>query len=91
MAKPRKMGNNTIVFRVFNSVIENDILSNQDRILDFIRSELSNSQIKLITEITASSENNIKAYTPLERLKELTQRNPAVNEFMQKFNLQPEL
>lgn len=91
MAKPQKADNHTIVFQVVNGVIKNDILNNQERILDFFRTEFSNPSIKLLTEIIPSSENNIMAYTPLERLNELSKRNPFVKEFVQKFNLQPEL
>jgi hypothetical protein len=89
--QPQKADNHTIVFQVVNGVIKNDILNNQERILDFFRTEFSNPSIKLLTEIIPSSENNIMAYTPLERLNELSKRNPFVKEFVQKFNLQPEL
>lgn len=69
-----------------NTIQENLINGIKPELVSFLRKELKNSKIHLITEITEKTTGRI-IYTDEERYKELLKKNPSLALLKQKFNL----
>ncbi len=84
--KPQLKENFNIEFTINNKSIEETI--NEDKIvfLGFLRKELSNYSIQLQLVMNAV-EDKANLYTATDRYKRLVEKNPAINTFRQKFDL----
>lgn len=69
-----------------NTIQENLINRIKPELVSFLRKELRNSKIQLITEITEKSKGKI-IYTDEEKYGELVKKNPNLALLKQKFNL----
>lgn len=69
-----------------NTIQENLINSIKPELVSFLRKELKNAKIQLITEITEKTTGRI-IYTDEERYEELLKKNPSLALLKQKFNL----
>jgi len=72
--------------RIDNSVQDGEIGKIKPDLVSWLRKELSNTGIELITEISIQ-ETESKPYSETEKLIEMMKKNPNVNLLKQKFNL----
>lgn len=72
-----------------NKIQEDDIISRKKEILDFLRNRLDNYEIDL--ELTvAQVQKETKAYTPIEKFKQMAGTNPAIVKLKDEFDLEVE-
>jgi hypothetical protein len=72
--------------RIENSVQNEEIGKIKPDLVSWLRKELKNTDIELITEI-ASTEIETKPYSETEKLAEMMKKNPNISLLRQKFNL----
>jgi ADP-glucose pyrophosphorylase len=56
-------------------------------LLDFLRSELKNSHIQLVLELTKSENPKLTQLTSKEKFFQMAEKNPDLHIFKEKFNL----
>ncbi len=84
--KPVLTEGSIIEFTINNKAIEETINEDKLNFLGFLRKELSNYSIQLnLILIAADDKTNL--YTATDRYKRLAEKNPAINKFRQKFDL----
>ena len=76
----------TLLLRVENHVQDELIKNNKPQLVLWLRRELKNSSIDLVTEI-AESQSQKFAYTDGEKFEEMLQKNPDLAYMKQRFNL----
>lgn len=84
--KPVLLENSIIEFTINNKAIEETINEDKLTFLGFLRKELSNYSIQL-NLILIAAEDKTNLYTATDRYKRLAEKNPAINKFRQKFDL----
>ncbi|MEN6453982.1 MAG: hypothetical protein ABFD10_06970 [Prolixibacteraceae bacterium] len=72
--------------KIENSVQNEEIGKIKPDLVSWLRKELRNTNIELITEIVAT-ELEIKPYSETEKLAEMMKKNPNISLLRQKFNL----
>jgi hypothetical protein len=75
-----------LVLEINNSIQEDLINTIKPELLTWLRTELKNSKIQLITKITEIVKGRI-IYTDSEKFDEMVKRNPGLATLKQKFNL----
>ena len=75
-----------LILQIDNSVQENNVKNIQPELVSWLRKELKNSNINLITKIEENKEGRI-IYTDDEKYKEMVKKNPSLALFRKKFNL----
>jgi len=75
-----------LVIRIDNSVQEDLINSIKPELVSWLRKELRNSKIQLITQIDETQKEKI-IYTDVEKYMEMLKKNPGLELLKQKFNL----
>ncbi|MDD2382368.1 MAG: hypothetical protein WCY58_02590 [Mariniphaga sp.] len=75
-----------MVIRIDNSVQEDLINSIKPELVSWLRKELRNSKIQLITQIDETQKEKI-IYTDVEKYMEMLKKNPGLELLKQKFNL----
>jgi hypothetical protein len=83
---PQLTGNNTILLKIFNLVQEELIRNNKPHLVAWLRKELRNSTIDLVTEFTREPARRI-IYTDDEKLEEMLRKNSALSLLKEKFHL----
>ena len=83
---PQLTGNNTILLKIFNLVQEELIRNNKPQLVAWLRKELRNSTIDLVTEFTREPTRRI-IYTDDEKLEEMLRKNSALSLLKEKFHL----
>jgi len=83
---PKLTGNNTILLKIFNLVQEELIRNNKPQLVAWLRKELRNSTIDLVTEFTREPTRRI-IYTDDEKLEEMLRKNSALSLLKEKFHL----
>ena len=75
-----------LLLDIDNSVQENLINSVKPELVSFLRKELKNSKIQLVTKISQTKKGVI-IYTDQEKYMEMLKKNPKLEQLKQKFNL----
>ncbi|MGM0620787.1 MAG: hypothetical protein ACQETJ_07070 [Bacteroidota bacterium] len=83
---PELNENFQLVLEIDNSVQEDLINSVKPELVSWLRKELKNSQIQLVTKIS-QTEKEIIIYTDSERYGEMLKKNPKLELLKQKFKL----
>jgi len=77
---------NKLSMKIGNSVQEEDIRQIKPELVSFLRKELRNSGIELSTRLEKIESERV-IFSDSEKLQMMMQKNPVLNEFKQKFNL----
>lgn len=89
-ASIRKASEDTIEFEAIHSLLEKDLNDNRQRILSHLKEHLDTGRLKMV--ITISNDETVQiAYTPKEKIQQITQSWPNVAEFIEKLNLEVKL
>lgn len=83
---PKIQDDYTLLLEIENTVQENLINTIKPELVTWLREELKNSQIQLITKITQNVKGRI-IYTDSEKFDEMVKKNPQLAILKQKFNL----
>ncbi len=83
---PEIFDNHKLLLKIENSVQDADISRIKPDLVSWLRKELRNTNIELITEIVVQ-EVDVKPYSETEKLVEMIKKNPNVNLLKQAFNL----
>ena len=83
---PRLTDETNLVMMIDNSVQEAEIGSIKPGLVSWLRQELRNTAIELVTKISLQKVDS-KPYSETEKLNEMVRKNPAINLLRQKFNL----
>lgn len=75
-----------IKLTVGNKALEEDFRAQQSDFLEFVRTELSNFNIQITTEINKEVSNQ-KAYTPEEKFVKMSEKNPALKKLVTKLDM----
>ncbi|MBN1985182.1 MAG: hypothetical protein JW761_02700 [Prolixibacteraceae bacterium] len=75
-----------LLLNIENTIQENLINSIKPELVSWLRTELKNSKIQLITQITENVKGRI-IYTDSEKFEEMAKKNPNLAILKQKFNL----
>lgn len=81
-----EMNNTSLLLRIGNSVQEEDIRLIKPELVSWLRKELKNSEIELITRIERIESDRV-LFSDSEKLKIMIQKNPELQELKQRFNL----
>ncbi|MBR3565751.1 MAG: DNA polymerase III subunit gamma/tau [Paludibacteraceae bacterium] len=87
--EPKLEGDNVIVFTIGNSFLNIEVTENKDKLVEFLRTNLNNSQATLKV-VVDEKEIKREAYTSAEKYKELLNENPLLEKFTQTLGLQLE-
>jgi hypothetical protein len=83
---PEIIDQHKLSLKVDNSVQLEEISKIKPDLVSWLRKELKNTNIELITEV-ATQESTYKPYSESEKLAEMLKKNPALAQLKQKFNL----
>ncbi|MFW5755047.1 MAG: hypothetical protein ACOCWK_00500 [Tangfeifania sp.] len=83
---PELTENFQLVLEIDNSVQEDLINSVKPELVSWLRKELKNSKIQLVTKISHSEKEKI-IYTDADKYSEMLKKNPKLELLKQKFNL----
>jgi len=75
-----------LILKIGNSVQEEEIRLIKPELMSWLRKELRNSQIEMITRLEKIESERVH-FSDSEKLQMLIQKNPNLNELRQKFNL----
>lgn len=85
--RPELRDNNLIEFAVTNKVQEEELKILKVDLLDFLKTQLHNSNIQLQTRIIETAEEPLKAYTAKDKFKKMAEKNPALENLKKRFDL----
>ena len=83
---PELRDNSQLYLEIDNSIQDDVINSIKPELVSFLRKELKNSKVELITKITDEIKNRI-IYTDNDKFDEMVKKNPSLKILKQKFNL----
>ncbi len=83
---PEKAEGNQILLKIGNSVQEEEIKLVKYELISWLRKELQNSEIELVTRIEKQEATRI-FYSDSEKMQLMMQKNPELYQLKQKFNL----
>lgn len=75
-----------IKLTVGNKALEDEFKAQQADFLEFVRTELSNYNIQITTNINKDVSNQ-KAYTPEEKFAKMNEKNPALKKLVIKLDM----
>jgi len=75
-----------IEFTLSNSLQEEELLKHRPSLLNFLRNQLSNNNIEVVTKTTETPEGK-RLYTDQEKFDYLAEKNPSLIKFKQQFGL----
>ena len=84
--RPVLITESTIEFTINNKAIEESINDDKMNFLSYLRKELNNYSIQL-NLVLSSAEDKTNLYTATDRYKRLAEKNPFINKFKHKFDL----
>ncbi|MCC7332301.1 MAG: hypothetical protein IT232_06815 [Flavobacteriales bacterium] len=76
----------TLIMSIENKTLEKEVLESKQQILDFLRRELKNYSLNLITKINTSTDSK-KAYTPSEKFIKMSEKNPNLKLLAETFQM----
>ncbi|MFM6976859.1 MAG: DNA polymerase III subunit gamma/tau [Sphingobacteriaceae bacterium] len=79
-----------IELAIENKIQETQLQDERIDLMNFLRTELNNFQIELITKIVENTEKK-RLYTSTEKYLHMVEKNPKVEEFRKRFNLDLEM
>lgn len=83
---PEITDGNKLLLKIGNSVQEEDVRQIKPELVSWLRKELRNSGIEIITRLEKNESERV-IFSDSEKLQMMMQKNPVLNEFKQKFNL----
>ena len=83
---PEISDGNKLLLKIGNSVQEEDVRQIKPELVSWLRKELRNSGIEIITKLEKNESERV-IFSDSEKLQMMMQKNPVLNEFKQKFNL----
>ncbi|MEI8114136.1 MAG: hypothetical protein WCI54_10925 [Bacteroidia bacterium] len=83
---PEKAEGNQILLKIGNSVQEEEVKLVKYELISWLRKELHNSEIELVTRIEKQEATRI-FYSDSEKMQLMMQKNPELYQLKQKFNL----
>jgi DNA polymerase-3 subunit gamma/tau len=78
----------TLEITVDNKMQADEIFSEQINLLPFLKKNLSNRQIKIVTVIIETKDKPDEAYTAKEKFMKMAEKNPALNTLKTQFGLE---
>ncbi len=87
--QPQVLENNTILYRIDNSVQKMDFEREQTELMEFLRKNLNNFSVKLELEINKTAEKN-NFYTDGDKLTAMAEHNPVLKDLVSKLGLDVE-
>ncbi len=78
--------NETINLIIENKALDDEFNAQRADFLDFIRKELSNYNIQVVTEVNKDIKLK-KAYTPQEKFVKMSEKNPHLNQLVKKLDM----
>jgi DNA polymerase-3 subunit gamma/tau len=85
--KPQLKENLNIEFLLDNAAVEKDISDIKMELMAFLRQNLDNGSIQLTTAVDKSAAAETKVYDPKEKYRRMAEKNPALQELKNKFDL----
>lgn len=79
-----------IELAIENKIQENQLMHERIDLLNFLRKDLNNYQIELITKLVENTEKK-RLYTSIDKYQHMLEKNPKLEEFKKRFNLDLEL
>lgn len=73
--------------QISNYIQDTEISSIKPELVSWLRKELRNTDLELITEIVEMEQSTHQPYSETERFKDMVNKNPSVNLLKQTFNL----
>lgn len=86
--KPKLIEDFKIIYPISSQLEENEILQNRYDIVNFLKKELDNHQIELITELTQEGPVERKAFTDKDKFEKMAEKNPLLYKFREKLDLE---
>lgn len=86
--EPRLIDSLIIEIPVDNPIQADDIQSNKQEILYFLKEKLSNTGIEIHPKVTNTEETQGTAYTPADKFKKMAEKNPDLNQLRSQFDLE---
>jgi len=83
---PRLTDDFQLILDIENTVQDDLINSVKPELVSWLRKELKNSKIQLLTNINQETKDKI-IYTDSEKYEEMIKKNPAIEQLRQKFKL----
>jgi DNA polymerase-3 subunit gamma/tau len=77
-----------IVYPIVSKLEETEVIQNRYEILLFLKQELGNHQIELDTILTEEAPKERKAFTDKDKYERLATKNPLLQKFREKFDLE---
>jgi DNA polymerase-3 subunit gamma/tau len=77
-----------IVYPIVSKLEETEVIQNRYEILLFLKQELGNHQIELDTILTEEAPKERKAFTDKDKYERLVTKNPLLQKFREKFDLE---
>jgi DNA polymerase-3 subunit gamma/tau len=77
-----------IIYPIVSKLEETEVIQNRYEILLFLKQELGNHQIELDTLLTEEAPQERKAFTDKDKYERLVSRNPLLQKFREKFDLE---
>jgi DNA polymerase-3 subunit gamma/tau len=81
-----KITDNIISLSIENKALEDEFKSHQSDFLEFVRKELSNYNINVVTNVNKDTKLK-KAYTPQEKFMKMSEKNPNLKQLVTKFDM----
>lgn len=86
--KPALKEDLTIEVLVDNKVQADEITAERTELLGFLKNKLQNKQLNIVAVVLEAKDVSEEAYTPRDKFKKMTERNPALEELRRQFDLE---
>lgn len=87
LSKVPELKEESELYMELDNSIQNDLVNSiKPELVSFLRRELKNSKIELVTKVTEKIKNRI-IYTDTDKFEEMVKKNPSLLKLKQKFNL----
>jgi len=86
--EPVLINETLIEIPVDNQIQADDILTNKQELLYYLKDKLSNTGIEIHPRVTDTDEKSGTAYTPAEKFNKMVEKNPDLNQLRQQFDLE---
>ena len=90
MDKPILLDEKTIELVIHNQSQNNLLQEEKQRLMDYLRKQLNNFQLQLLTRIEERAGTDDVAYTNKERYLKMVEKNPDLEEFRKQLGLELE-
>ena len=87
LSKIPELNGSKLILKIENVVQNEEIAKIKPDLVGWLRKELKNNSVELITEIIAPQEGDQKPYSESERLAEMIKKNPEIGDLKKAFNL----